>query len=129
MPYTVAVALIHGGVEERHFGERYLRDPQIRALVKRVKVKATEEADARMPDAMLCRMEIVTSSGQRFQSVVEYHRGHWKNPMSQSEVEAKFTKLAADVLKPEQGARLLEALWRLEELTDAGEIVRLTTPA
>ena len=129
MPYTVAVALLHGAVEERHFGERYLRDPEIRALAKRVKVKATGEADARMPDAMLCRMEIVTSAGQSFQSVVEYHRGHWKNPMSQHEVEGKFSKLAADVLKPAQAERLLDALWRLDELADAGEIVRLTTPA
>jgi 2-methylcitrate dehydratase len=129
MPYTVAVALIHGAVHEQHFGERYLRDPTILALAKRVKVKATEEADRRMPDAMLCRMAIVTAAGQSFEAVVEYHRGHWKNPMSDTEIEAKFTKLAAEVLKPERTERLLEALWRLEELGDAGEVVRLTKAA
>ena len=129
MPYTVAVALLHGGVEEQHFGERYLRDPKIRALARCVKVQATEEADRRMPAAMLCRMEIVTSAGLTFEAVVEYHRGHWKNPMSDGEVEGKFRKLSAEVLKPAQGERLLEALWRLEELPDAGEIVRLTRAA
>ena len=129
MPYTVAVALVHGAVEEQHFGERYLRDPTIRALARRVKVTATEEADGRMPDAMLCRMAIVTAGGQTFETAVEYHRGHWKNPMSDAEVEAKFTKLAAGVLKPTQTGRLLDALWRLDELADAGEIVRLTSPA
>jgi len=126
MPYTVAVALIHGDVEEQHFGERYLRDPAIRALTRRVKVKATAEADRRLPEAMLCRMEIVTTAGASHSTVVEYHKGHWKNPMSDGEVEAKFRKLAAGVLKPVEAGRLLDKLWKLDELPDAGEIVRLT---
>jgi 2-methylcitrate dehydratase len=129
MPYTVAVALIYGEVEEKHFGERYLRDPTIRAVARRVKVKATEEADRRLPEAMLCRMEIVTTTGASHDTAVEYHKGHWKNPMSDAEVEAKFRKLAAEVLKPAQAERLLEKLWKLDELPDAGEIARLTKAA
>jgi 2-methylcitrate dehydratase len=49
MPYTVAVALLFGDVHEEHFGERFLRDPRIRAMAKRVKATASEEADRRMP--------------------------------------------------------------------------------
>jgi 2-methylcitrate dehydratase len=129
MPYTVAVALIHGAVEEKHFGDLYLRDPRILELTRRVKAIATEEADSRMPDAMLCRMELVTKSGETHGASVEYHKGHWKNPMTDGEVEAKFRSLATQVLKPDQIDRLLDSLWRLEELDDAGEVVRLTTTA
>ena len=82
MPYTVAVALMHGEIEEKHFGERYLRDPKLLALTKKIHAEATAEADARMPDAMFCRMKLVTVSGDTYESTVEYHRGHWKNPMS-----------------------------------------------
>jgi 2-methylcitrate dehydratase len=71
-------------------------------------------------------MEIVTAGGKRHETIVEYHRGHWKNPMTDAELEAKFRKLAAAVLKPARTDRLLETLWRLEDLADAGEIVRLT---
>jgi 2-methylcitrate dehydratase len=126
MPYTVAVAFLHGDVREAHFGERYLRDPQIRALAQRIKVKATEEADRRMPEAMLCRMQVVTTGGERHETVVEYHKGHWKNPMTEQEIETKFRSLAAEVLKPEQTDHLLQTLWKLEDVADAGEIVRLT---
>jgi 2-methylcitrate dehydratase len=128
MPYTVAVALLHGDVQEEHFGERYLRDPAIRALAKRITVKATEEADQRMPEAMLCRMTIVAARGTSHEAVVEYHRGHWKNPMSDAEVETKFRRLAHAVLNAAQSDRLLEGLWQLETFRDAGEIVRLTAP-
>jgi len=126
MPYTVAVALIHGTVEERHFDDEFLHDAKLRALTRLVKIQATEEADARMPDAMLCRLKLVTKSGETHEAVVEYHKGHWKNPMSDNDVEAKFRLLAAKVLKPGQTDQLLERLWKLEDLTDAGEIVRLT---
>jgi 2-methylcitrate dehydratase len=126
MPYAVAIALIHGEVEEKHFGEVYLKDPRILELTRRVSAKATEEADRRMPKAMFCKLELVTTSGATHTAVVEYHRGHWKNPMSNSEVEGKFRRLAGEVLNEGQTDRLLDALWRLEELNDAGDVVRLT---
>ncbi len=126
MPYTVAVALIHGTVEERHFGDEYVRDPKIRALTKRVKVNVSEEANRRMPEAMLCELTLVTKSGGTHTAVVEYHKGHYKNPMSDAEVEEKFRKLAANLLTESQTDQLLERLWKFEDVADAGEIVRLT---
>lgn len=126
MPYTVAVALVHGTVEAYHFDEACLHDPVIRALTRRVKAQASEEADRRMPEAMLCKLTLVTHSGARHTAVVEYHKGHWRNPMSESEVEEKFRKLSAKVLTSDRTDRLLERLWHLENVQDAGEIVRLT---
>ncbi len=126
MPYTVAVALIHGTVADHHFGNEYLNDPDIRALTRRVKVEVSEEANRRMPEAMLCKLTLVTTSGAAHTSSVEYHKGHWKNPMTDGEVEAKFRGLAGNVLAAGRADRLLEALWKAETLPDAGELIRLT---
>ncbi len=126
MPYTVAVALIHGVVAEHHFGDEYLRGPQILALARRVKVEVSEEANRSMPEAMRCNLKLITKSGAMHTAVVDYHKGHYKNPMSDAEVEAKFRGLAQNVLKPAQTDRLLDVLWKIEDMADAGEIVRLT---
>ena len=126
MPYTVAVALIHGTVAAHHFDDEYLRDPKIRALTQRVKVEVSEEANRRMPEAMLCQLTLVMKAGATHTAVVDYHKGHYRNPMSDDEVEEKFRKLAQNALTPSQADRLLERLWKLDELADAGEIVRLT---
>jgi 2-methylcitrate dehydratase len=126
MPYTVAVALIHGGVEAQHFDDKYLRDPALLALAQRVKVAISVDADQRMPEAMRCYFALTTKSGATHTALVDYHKGHYKNPMSDVEIEAKFRPLAAPVLSAAQTDRLLGKLWRLEELTDAGECVRLT---
>ena len=126
MPYTVAVALIHGGVEAHHFDDKYLRDPAILALAQRVKVAVSAEADQRMPEAMRCHFTLVTKAGVTLTTMVDYHKGHYKNPLSDSEVEAKFRTLATPMLASAQTDRLLEALWKMEDVADAGEIVRLT---
>ena len=126
MPYTVAVALIYGGIEEHHFDEQHLRDPAILALAQRIKVALSDEAEQHMPEAMRCYFTLVTKSGATHKTMVDYHKGHHKNPMSDTEVEAKFRGLASTVLNPAQADRLLAALWKLEDVADAGDIVRLT---
>ncbi len=126
MPYTVAVALIYGSVAAHHFDDEYLHDPKILALAQRVKVEVSDEAERRMPEAMRCILKLVTTSGAVHAAVVDYHKGHYRNPMSDAEVEAKFRGLAQNALKPAQTDRLLEALWKIEDMTDAGEILRLT---
>ena len=126
MPYTVAVALTHGRVHQSHFDERYFRNPQLLDLTGRVKVESSEEADRRAPEAMLCQLDVVTKAGDRYSAEVPYHRGHYKNPMSDSEVEEKFRSLAQDLLSPGQTDALLDKLWNLEQVEDIGEVLRLT---
>ena len=124
MPYVTAVALKYGTVEPQHFGEEYLRDPQLLELVQKVKVSVSEEANRRAPEAMLAGVEVVTASGDRFASPeIPYHRGHWKNPMTQPELEEKFRSLARDQLTQTQTDALLERLWSLEQVDDIGQVI------
>jgi 2-methylcitrate dehydratase len=126
MPYTVAIALIHGKVESQHFDERYLRDPAVLALTQRVKVAISAEADGHMPEAMRCHFTLVTKSGATHVTMVDYHKGHHKNPMSEQDLESKFRPLAAGVLESAQTDRLLAALWRLDEQPNIHELMALT---
>ena len=126
MPYTTAVALTYGTVHQSHFDDQYIKDPKLLDLTSRVKVEGSAEADRRAPEAMLCDVEVVTNSGQRYSAEVPYHKGHYRNPMNDAEVEAKFRSLAKDLLAPEQTDQLLDRLWHLEEVEDIREILRLT---
>ena len=126
MPYTVAVALIHGDVQEEHFDDAHVFDPAIRALTRKVKIQASAEADKHMPAAMRCYFKLITKSGATHSTVVDHHRGHFKNPMSDADIEKKFRTLAKKVLPDAKIDTMLARLWKLEDTTDAGEIPRLT---
>jgi 2-methylcitrate dehydratase len=56
----------------------------------------------------------------------EYHSGHWRNPMSDAEMEEKFRALASHQLPAARVDALAAQLWKLETLSDAGELVRLS---
>lgn len=126
MVYTTGVALMYGTVHQRHFGDEYLNNPELLDLVSRIKVSVSEEANRRVPEAMLCEVEVVTKSGDRHRSEVAYHKGHYKNPMSDAEVEEKFRSLVEGLLSPAQATRLLDRLWHLEDVDDIGALLRMT---
>ena len=126
MPYTTAVALTYGTVHQGHFDDHYIKDPKLLELTSRVTVEGSAEADRRAPEAMLCNVEVVTNSGQKYSAEVPYHKGHYLNPMTDAEVEAKFRSLAKDLLTPQQTDQLLDRLWHLEAVADIREVLRLT---
>lgn len=125
LPYVVGVALIHGGVEVGHFTGDYLRNPKLLKFIKKIRVEETEECNALFPDASASRVEIVTRSGEKFSELVQYHRGHYRNPLTDEEIEQKFRSLAEGFLTSKQMNALLQLLWNLEDVDDVGKIMQL----
>ena len=82
-------------------------------------------ADAREPEAMLCDLELRLKDGRQESVRVEYHRGHWRNPMSDAELNEKFRALARDVLPAGRADALLDTIWKLEELADLNALLAL----
>jgi 2-methylcitrate dehydratase PrpD len=70
-------------------------------------------------------VELVLTDGSRLTSEVLHNKGTPAKPMSDDEIEAKFTELAATRIGPDAAHRLADLCWRLDELADVGEIARL----
>jgi 2-methylcitrate dehydratase len=91
-----------------------------------VKCSPSEEATRRGAEMNLCELDLVMASGERKSVRVEYHRGHWMNPMSDAEMEAKFRKLVGGMLPPRALDALLAQLWGLEKLPETGALIEMT---
>lgn len=126
MPYSAGVILMYGAINESYYEDPYLHDPKLLDLVAKVKAIPSEEADRRHGEINLCDLELVLKSGQRKTTRVEYHRGHWKNPMTDAELSEKFRGLASKHLKADRVNALLKQLWALEDMPQAGAILDLT---
>lgn len=126
MPYSAGVALMYGTVDDRYYEDPYLHDQRLLDLVSRVKCVPSEEADRHEKEFNLCDLEIVLKSGQRKTVRVDYHRGHWKNPMTDAEMEEKFRSLARRQLPPERVDNLVRQLWALDDMPKAGALVEMT---
>ena len=126
IPYAAGVALSYGKVSPEYYEDPYLHDQRLLDLVSRVKCIPSEEADRNEKEFNLCDLEILLNSGERKRVRVEYHRGHWKNPMTDTEMEEKFRSMAREQLSTDRVDNLLDQLWRLERLPQVGALIAAT---
>ena len=68
----------------------------------------------------------MTVDGRKKIATVEYPRGHFRNPMTDKEVDAKFIDLATRVLSRRQSNKLLSLLWNLDGQDNLDAIFKAT---
>lgn len=124
-PYCVAAALLDGRITLQSFGPKRLQDPALRELMKKTRVVQQPDFVRRYPQTMPTRITVKTESGKTYMSQVDVPVGHPNNPMSDRDVEAKFRRLAAGRLSRSRIDRLLEFVWRLDEVKNIGSLMPL----
>ncbi len=125
MPYVMAVALMYGEVDGRYFSDRYIQDPQLRALVHKIRVEASDECTRVFPEQRLSIVEIVTRDGTRHSERLGYHRGHPENPISDLEIEDKFRSLADGLLTEPQTEEIIQRVWHLDDEKSLDSLLQL----
>lgn len=113
MPYLVAAALLDGEVSERQFTvERIARD-DIRRLMARSQVVEQADLTALYPAGIPTVVEVTEAGGRVHSRRVDHPPGHSRNPLPDSQISEKFTRMATPVLES-RTAEALEALWAFE---------------
>lgn len=125
LPYAIAVALMYGPPEAKHFADEYLNNPDLLDLMQKTKVEETEECNNLFPDASASRVGIITQSGEELSELVQYPRGQHQSALIDGKIEQKFYSLSRDLLAPAQRKELLSLLWNLEQVGDVTNIMEL----
>jgi 2-methylcitrate dehydratase len=124
-PYCVAVALLDGKVTWHSFDSKRLSDPVLHELMQRLRVVPQPEFVGRYPQAMPTRVTVRTKAGNTYIQQVDYPLGHPKNPMSDHEVEDKFRLLATGKLDRKRVNKVIDAVWKLDQLKDVSALMPL----
>ncbi len=107
--HCAAAALVDGAGHEAQFTDARVRDPLIASI--RALVRAT-------PDPTLAEEEVHVTirlgGGTEHSTHVRHATGSPENPMTDAQLEAKFSALSGERLGTERAARLLDAAWRLD---------------
>ncbi|MBI2534277.1 MAG: MmgE/PrpD family protein [Deltaproteobacteria bacterium] len=126
LPFVMAVALMEGSVEIRHYDQMYYKRPDVRTLMQKIKVRIGEEPVAAWPEVPLNIVDIEMKSGKVLSTRVAYHLGHFKRLMTVEEQERKFRPLAEPLLPKKRIDDLLACLRRLDEVERVSELIALT---
>jgi 2-methylcitrate dehydratase PrpD len=117
--HAVAAAFAHGTVGEPQFSDRAVRDPATVALRARV----TATVDRTIAEDQV-RITVTLKDGRQIEKYIEHAIGSAKNPMTDAQLEAKFTGLAEGILPPGRIRKLMDLCWSVEKLAQAEEIAR-----
>ena len=101
------------------------RDPKLIEFVQKVKVYRDERLSSLYPNSIANRVTIVIQSGEEITAEVIDPRGHPNNPMTDAEVEQKFRTMTSGLLPGNRCDEALARLWKLEEMADASDVVKL----
>jgi 2-methylcitrate dehydratase len=126
LPFVMAVALMEGNLEIRHYEQLYYKRADVRALMQKIKVRIGEEPVALWPDVPLNIVEIEMKSGKVLSTKVAYHLGHFKRFMTDEEQERKFRPLAEPLLPKSQIDDLVACSRRLDQVEHISELISLT---
>jgi 2-methylcitrate dehydratase len=126
IPYAAGLVLLYGNIDPEYYEDPYLHDKHLLDLVSRVKCVPSDEADRTENEFNLCELEVVLKSGARRTVRVEYHRGHFRNPMTDAEMEDKFRLLAQKHLSADRVDSLLHLLRGIESEPQASAIIAAT---
>ena len=116
IPYTVAAAFLDGDISRESFADGRLKDPELLSLVEKIQVEEDAALTKRYPEAFPCRMEVTTGTGRNLVAELVYPPGHWRNPLSDEQLEAKFVSLTSGVISKDHCKAALDMLWSLDRL-------------
>lgn len=116
IPYCVAAALRLGSVRLAAFASDKLADPALRSLLGRVTLSVDPELDRAFPGRRGARVHITLDDGSEHQVVARTRRGDPDLPLTDAELSDKYTELVGPHLGPAPAARLLEGLWKLDQV-------------
>ncbi len=119
--HAASVALIEGGGGIDQFSDRAVHDRTVTSLRDRVStiVDSTLREDQ-------VRIVLRTKDGHQF---VEHAVGSVDHPMSDRDLETKFTGLTEGILPSDRRSQLMELCWNVQGLNEAAAIAQAATPA
>ena len=118
IPWLVASAFLNGAVGPGSFTGDHIANPALRDIMSRMTLVEEQEFTDRYPGEYNCRITVTARNGDSHSTHAPWPKGHGSNPMSDTEVEAKFRSFARSSLSSSRCDQALEVLWRLDELSN-----------
>ena len=121
--YCCAAALLWGSVRMAAFTADRLQDTAVRDLMTRISLTTDPECQGNFPALRSAKVEIETTDGRVVSHYAPTRKGDPDAPLSDMELEDKYRDLASAVLGSDGAESLLAAIWSIDTLDSARDLV------
>src|SRR6478752_4118214 len=119
--HAVAVAIVEGAGGEKQFSDRAVTDPSVVSLRSKVIPVITPDIKPEQVD-----MTIVLKDGRKLHRYIEHAIGSVEVPMTDKQLDTKFSDLAEGIIPAATIRRIMDACWNVESLPNAADIARMS---
>ena len=123
LPYTVINAWVDGRLSSSAYEESRLRCSATRELMSLVSVRSVPELTAEFPHNASARIRVRNKAGREFEHLQRNPKGNAGNPLSDAELETKFSDLCEGWGDAARTRRLLDTLWSVDAISDISTLV------
>jgi 2-methylcitrate dehydratase PrpD len=121
IPFCVALSLYDDPTDPESFSEKKLKDKQILAMMRKVRLKVDHEIEENGWDRA-ARVTVALADKRQLSKLVIHFKGTPRNPLNQLDVEAKARKLNRAILSEPQLEHLVAAVKNLEKIDNVVSI-------
>lgn len=121
-PCAAALAVVDGGIAAQNFLPDSLARPEVQRLIAVADARLDPECESIYPGRRSGAVRVMLNDGRTFDARVLDPKGEGENPMSDADLEQKFTVNCTPLLGADKCRRLLAMVWQFETAKDAGEL-------
>lgn len=119
IPYGFSVAYVTGGAGIAQFEHPYVSDSDILDLTNKVMVRGEGRLTALVPSQRVAEVNVYLTDGRCLNERVDYPLGEPENPLSDHDLEVKFTELTNLAgLNTTDSQRIIDTVWELPRSLD-----------
>jgi 2-methylcitrate dehydratase PrpD len=128
LPFCVASALRFGHADLADFSAERIADPAMIGMRAKIRIQSDPELSAMYPRKWPARVEILKRSGERLTGSAEHPKGDPENPLTESEVVAKFKSLTRGLISDDRADALCERALALDKIGDVSTLLTRSDP-
>lgn len=114
LPYCIAAAIVDGQITTNSFSDEKMKDPAIWETIDKIKGEASQEFEAMFPAKQPSKVVIKATDGKTFEEYLEYPKGDPREPMTEEDLDAKFSSLADKLFDAGRIAELKQTIYNCE---------------
>ena len=118
-----AMGLMYGHAGEHEFSDTIVNHPDVVALRRRIVATVDDRIDEASAD-----VTAVLKDGRREHVFVEHAIGSLQRPMTDAQLEAKFSTLSEPVIGHDKTASLMAAAWKVGNAPNVRELIAAARP-
>ncbi len=114
LPYCIAAAIVDRKITGDQFSDERIQDPAIKSVLGKIKGEASEEFEKMFPAKQPSKVKVRLKSGAEFTAQLDYPKGDPREPMTEQDLDTKFSGLSSSLFGPDKQNAIKKAIWDLE---------------